>query len=93
MTEWSHPSADPDLSDAMLSSTQIYQQALRSLLNPEPPDEYKDCPSLQEQLVHKTFLEELMFWTVKFEFPQKVVCLLLNLLPDPEYKVRVKKIF
>ncbi|KAJ8969228.1 hypothetical protein NQ317_002183 [Molorchus minor] len=30
--------------------------------------------------------EELVFWTVKFEVPQKVVCLLLNMLPDPDYK-------
>lgn len=71
----------------MNQSKQIYEEAIRSLPNPEPPDEYKDCPSLQEQLVHVTFLEELVFWTVKFEFPQKVVCLLLNMLPDPDYKV------
>jgi E3 ubiquitin-protein ligase UBR3 len=48
-----------------------------------------DCPTLQEHLVHKTFLEELMFWTVKYEFPLKVVCLLLNMLPDPDYKVSI----
>jgi hypothetical protein len=46
-----------------------------------------DCPSLQEQLVHRTFLEEMVFWTVRFEFPQRVVCLLLNMLPDNDYKV------
>ncbi|KAL0268005.1 UNVERIFIED_CONTAM: hypothetical protein PYX00_010107 [Menopon gallinae] len=93
LTEWSHPSADPELSDTMLSTTQSYQHALKSLLNPEPPEELKDCPSLQEQLVHKTFLEELMFWTVKFEFPQKVVCLLLNMLPDPDYKEPLTRAF
>lgn len=86
-TEWSNPSENPELSDSILSSNENYRKALESLLNPEPPDEYKDCQSLQEQLVHKTFLEELMFWTVKFEFPQKIVCLLLNMLPDPDYKV------
>jgi len=48
-----------------------------------------DCPTLQEHLVHETFLEELMFWTVKYEFPLKVVCLLLNMLPDPDYKVSI----
>lgn len=46
-------------------------------------------PALQDSLVHRTFLEELVFWTVKFEFPQKLVCLLLNMLPDPDYKVSV----
>ena len=31
-------------------------------------------------------MEELVFWTVAYEFPQNLVCLLLNLLPDPDYK-------
>lgn len=71
----------------MVESKRTYEESVKSLPNPEPPDEYKDCLSLQEQLTHRTFLEELVFWTVKFEFPQKVVCLLLNMLPDPDYKV------
>jgi hypothetical protein len=33
----------------------------------------------QSHLVHTTFIEELMFWTLKFEFPQKVVTLLLSI--------------
>jgi len=77
----------------MTQSKHIYQQALKSLPNPEPPDEYKDCPTLQEHLVHETFLEELMFWTVKYEFPLKVVCLLLNMLPDPDYKEALTRAF
>jgi len=48
---------------------------------------FAEIPSLQKTLVHRTFLQELVFWTAKFEFPQKIVCLLLNLLPDAEYKV------
>ncbi|XP_071446964.1 E3 ubiquitin-protein ligase Ubr3 isoform X2 [Hetaerina americana] len=77
----------------MLQSKRMYEEAVRSLPNPEPPDEYKDCPSLQGQLVHRTFLEELVFWTVKFEFPQKIVCLLLNMLHDPEYKEALARAF
>ncbi len=50
---------------------------------------YTAYPALQDSLVHRTFLEELVFWTVKFEFPQKLVCLLLNMLPDPDYKVNL----
>nr|CAD7403223.1 unnamed protein product [Timema poppensis] len=59
----------------MIQSQDVYKKAVNSLPSPEPPDEYKDCPSLQEQLVHTTFLEELVFWTVKFEFPQKMEAL------------------
>ncbi|GLG92566.1 Uncharacterized protein GBIM_00221 [Gryllus bimaculatus] len=87
------PVADSEYSSYMEESQRVYQEVLKSLPNPEPPDEYKDCPSLQEHLVHRTFLEELVFWTVKFEFPQKVVCLLLNMLPDPDYKEALTQAF
>lgn len=68
------------------TSNKLYEVALDTLLNPDPPEEFKDCVALQKRLVHRCFLEELMFWNIKFEFPQKMVCLLLNLLPEPEYK-------
>ncbi|XP_014216341.1 E3 ubiquitin-protein ligase Ubr3 [Copidosoma floridanum] len=74
-------------------SNKIYQDAIKTLPNPEPPDEYKECASLQEHLEHTTFLEELVFWTVAYEFPQKLVCLLLNMLPDPDYKEALTRAF
>lgn len=55
--------------------------------SPEPPDEYKHLPALGEKIVHSTLLEEFIFWTFKFEFPQNIVCFLLNMLPDQDYKV------
>ncbi|XP_034238559.1 E3 ubiquitin-protein ligase Ubr3 isoform X4 [Thrips palmi] len=70
----------------MRKSKEVYETALDTLLNPDPPEEFKDCVALQKRLVHRCFLEELMFWNIKFEFPQKMVCLLLNLLPEPDYK-------
>ncbi|XP_025832184.1 E3 ubiquitin-protein ligase Ubr3 isoform X1 [Agrilus planipennis] len=85
--------ASSEYAQYMVESKRTYEEALRSLPNPEPPEEYKDCPSLQEHLTHKTFLEELVFWTVKFEFPQKNVCLLLNMLPDPDYKDALTRAF
>lgn len=44
-------------------------------------------PSVMESLKESSFLDELVFWTIKFEFPQKLVCLLLNMMPDLNYKV------
>uniref|UniRef100_A0A8C5R974 E3 ubiquitin-protein ligase n=1 Tax=Leptobrachium leishanense TaxID=445787 RepID=A0A8C5R974_9ANUR len=44
-------------------------------------------PSIMDVLKHKCFLEELLFWTVKYEFPQKMVTFLLNMLPDQYYKI------
>ncbi|EEB17463.1 ubiquitin ligase E3, putative [Pediculus humanus corporis] len=93
LTDLPHPSSDPEFSDSVVTSTQLYHQALQSLPNPEFPDEFKNCPALQEHLVHNNFLEELMFWTLKFEFPQQVVCLLLNMLPDLEYKEPLTRAF
>lgn len=46
-------------------------------------------PGLSQEMVHKTLLDELTFWMVKYEFPQKMVTLLLSLLPDDNYKVRI----
>jgi E3 ubiquitin-protein ligase UBR3 len=80
-------SADCGDADYAADSQRLYAAALSSVPNPEPPEEYRECPALQAFLVHRSFLEELVFWTVKFEFPQKMVCLLLNMLPDPDYKV------
>uniref|UniRef100_A0AAQ5XKR5 E3 ubiquitin-protein ligase n=1 Tax=Amphiprion ocellaris TaxID=80972 RepID=A0AAQ5XKR5_AMPOC len=46
-----------------------------------------------ESLKHKCFLEELLFWTIKYEFPQKMVTFLLNMLPDQDYKITFTKTF
>ncbi|XP_078537716.1 E3 ubiquitin-protein ligase UBR3 isoform X2 [Lissotriton helveticus] len=49
--------------------------------------------SIMDILKHKCFLEELLFWTVKYEFPQKMVTFLLNMLPDQGYKIAFTKTF
>ncbi|GIY07185.1 e3 ubiquitin-protein ligase ubr3 [Caerostris darwini] len=65
-----------------------------------PTEEDEDISSEEErtwfaadQLKDSTFLEELVFWTIKFEFPQKLVCLLLSMMPDLTYKEAFTKIF
>uniref|UniRef100_A0A2R5LIR0 E3 ubiquitin-protein ligase n=1 Tax=Ornithodoros turicata TaxID=34597 RepID=A0A2R5LIR0_9ACAR len=63
-----------------------YEEAKMTLRNWECPQEYQDITALQPILIHKSFLEELVFWMAKFEFPQKLVCFLLSMLPDPDYK-------
>lgn len=55
--------------------------------SPVAPSKYKDFAALQSDIVHSSLLEELIFWTFKYEFPQNFVCFLLNMLPDPDYKV------
>uniref|UniRef100_UPI003590070B E3 ubiquitin-protein ligase UBR3 isoform X3 n=1 Tax=Myxine glutinosa TaxID=7769 RepID=UPI003590070B len=54
------------------------------------------CTTATDQnatLKHDCLLEELLFWTVKYEFPQKMVTLLLNMLPHQDYKVAFIKTF
>jgi len=38
-------------------------------------------------LTHNSLLDELFFWAVKYEFPQKLATFLLSLLPNDEFKV------
>lgn len=64
-----------------------YEEVVKSFPSPEPPEEYKHLKALGQTVEHKTLLEEFIFWTFKFEFPQNIVCFLLNMLPDMEYKV------
>lgn len=45
-------------------------------------------PGMTKDLNHLTLLEELIFWTVIYRFPQKMVTFLLNMLPENDYKVR-----
>ncbi|XP_064614037.1 LOW QUALITY PROTEIN: E3 ubiquitin-protein ligase ubr3-like [Liolophura sinensis] len=54
--------------------------------HPERLEEYEDVPGLSQHLQHNCLLDELVFWMVKYEFPQKIVTLLLSLLPDDRYK-------
>ena len=49
--------------------------------------------SFETDLRHETFGDELLFWTIVYEFPQKLVCFLLNMLPNYEYKSRFAKSF
>ena len=70
-----------------------YEEAVNRFPRPEPPDDYKHLPALGEKLLHTTLLEEFIFWTFKFEFPQNLVCFLLNMLPDQDYKVHLTRTF
>ena len=79
-------SEDSEYANFMRRSKELYEDALASLPNPDPPREFQDCPALTAELHHRTFLEEIVFWTVKYEFPEKLVCLLLKILPDTRYK-------
>jgi E3 ubiquitin-protein ligase UBR3 len=83
---------DSEYAAYMRRSAAKYEAALNALPAAAAPEQlstnkYCECPTLTTaRLVHTTFLEELLFWTVRYEFPQKLVCLLLIMLPDAQYK-------
>lgn len=77
----------------MTQTNRKYEEALKTFPCPDPPEEYEHLPALGKELVHKTLLEEFIFWTFKYEFPQNVVCFLLNMLPDQDYKEHLTRTF
>ncbi|CAB3374675.1 Hypothetical predicted protein [Cloeon dipterum] len=70
-----------------------YLEAVRTLPFPEVPERFSDLKDKLERREHLTFLEELNFWIVKLEFPQRIVCFLLNLLTDAEFKEAMTNAF
>uniref|UniRef100_T1JNI2 E3 ubiquitin-protein ligase n=1 Tax=Strigamia maritima TaxID=126957 RepID=T1JNI2_STRMM len=80
------PSSSSSQEHYIKRSNARYIEALKSLPVPDLEFQVGGFPEMSSVLFHKTLLEELVFWTVKFEFPQKLVCLLLNMMPDTNYK-------
>ncbi|XP_063964911.1 E3 ubiquitin-protein ligase ubr3-like isoform X1 [Lytechinus pictus] len=72
----------------MHGSDDLYKHALNALPS---PDQHvvigaTTYPGMTKDLNHLTLLEEFIFWTVIYRFPQKMVTFLLNMLPDNDYK-------
>ncbi|XP_045773199.1 E3 ubiquitin-protein ligase Ubr3 isoform X1 [Maniola jurtina] len=89
----SPPHPDTEYGRYMAVSHKIYELAIDSFPAPDPPEEYRHFPALAPRLKHNTLLEEFIFWTFKYEFPQNVVCFLLNMLPDQDYKEHLTRTF
>uniref|UniRef100_A0A8B9LV10 E3 ubiquitin-protein ligase n=1 Tax=Astyanax mexicanus TaxID=7994 RepID=A0A8B9LV10_ASTMX len=76
----------------ILTNQQIFKELSMGKKRVKLSSSTKD-PSIMDSLKHKCFLEELLFWTIKYEFPQKMVTFLLNMLPDQDYKITFTKTF
>ena len=85
-----------------------YRRAKRDLATFRPPSSYhKDCTlcpentfstvnyhyAFENELVHTSFTEELLFWTIVYQFPQRLICFLLNMLPENTYKAHFAEAF
>ncbi|BFY97084.1 hypothetical protein BsWGS_00124 [Bradybaena similaris] len=64
-----------------------------SLRYPPDFDKFKDESGMNQKLEYTTIIEELVFWVLRFEFPQRLVTFLLGLLPDDLYKEAFAKAF
>ncbi|XP_053327752.1 E3 ubiquitin-protein ligase UBR3 isoform X2 [Spea bombifrons] len=82
----------PDPSDSSDEEEQDGRQCVGKRKRVKLSSSTKD-QSIMDVLKHKSFLEELLFWTIKYEFPQKMVTFLLNMLPDQDYKIAFTKTF
>ncbi|XP_055914152.1 E3 ubiquitin-protein ligase Ubr3 isoform X3 [Eupeodes corollae] len=87
------PCPDTEHGNFLKANKKKYEDAVNRFPRPEPPDDYKHLPALGEKLNHTTLLEEFIFWTFKLEFPQNLVCFLLNMLPDQDYKEHLTRTF
>ncbi|XP_038076588.1 E3 ubiquitin-protein ligase UBR3-like isoform X3 [Patiria miniata] len=67
-------------------SREILNSAQSILTVPESPKFLRGNPAVTYPLMPLSFVEELLFWAVIFEFPEKIVTLLLKMLPDNSYK-------
>ncbi|XP_069111047.1 E3 ubiquitin-protein ligase ubr3-like [Argopecten irradians] len=80
-----------------VESQKKFKTTVENMKYPKVFDDYigmlAGMPGLTQTLNHKTLLEELVFWMVKFEFPQRMVTLLLSLLPDDDYKEAFTRAF
>ena len=83
-----------------------YKLAKKQLETFRPPENsHKDCTlcpestatkynyAFEDDLVHQTFTEELLFWTIVYQFPQRLICFLLNMLPENTYKTHFAEAF
>lgn len=52
---------------------------------------WKDISIYQPELRHKTYLDEIIFWTIINEFPANLITFLSKILPHDEYKVWIEK--
>lgn len=87
------PFPDTEYGRYLVESKLMYERAINSFPAPDPPDDYRHLPALAPKLQHNTLLDEFIFWTFKYEFPQNVVCFLLNMLPDQDYKEHLTRTF
>ncbi|XP_052682389.1 E3 ubiquitin-protein ligase ubr3-like [Crassostrea angulata] len=84
----------PDYSNSyFVESQKNYLVELNSLSVPKGFEDFDNLPGLSQELHHSCLLDELVFWMVKYEFPEKLVTLLLSLLPDEHYKEAFTKAF
>ena len=70
-------------------SQEMFVDSIATVEKPAFPHQLcADFPALADSshLRHESMLDELMFWIVKFEFPQPLVTFLLTMLPDEAYK-------
>ncbi|KAH9489709.1 E3 ubiquitin-protein ligase ubr3 [Bulinus truncatus] len=83
------------LADGKVDSYTAFKEMLNGTGLRQPPhfDKYKDNPGMSQKLEYTTIIEELVFWVMRYEFPQRLVTFLLGLLPDDLYKEAFAKAF
>ncbi|XP_076821304.1 E3 ubiquitin-protein ligase UBR3-like [Clavelina lepadiformis] len=74
-------------------SMDLFHDAVKATDKPIMVEEIKDTGQFDRSYQYKTYLDEIMFWIVRYEFPEPVILIVLNLLPDTEMKREFSKCF
>ncbi|KAF2343444.1 hypothetical protein FHG87_025800, partial [Trinorchestia longiramus] len=67
-------------------SWQWYEDAMEALPDTAMPSDYQDVSGSVGVRGHTTFLGELVFWMINYEFPEKLSCFLLSMRPDTAFE-------
>uniref|UniRef100_F6RPY5 E3 ubiquitin-protein ligase n=1 Tax=Ciona intestinalis TaxID=7719 RepID=F6RPY5_CIOIN len=67
----------------------LFQCVKQPIIPPDIPDRGQFKRSEE----YKNYVDEITFWIVRYEFPEPVILIILNLLPDPDMKREFSKAF
>lgn len=90
---------DDDLSEVIICpqnsahNHSIYTKALSMHEAIKVPSIFRHIEDQIRLLTNKSIVDELLFWCIRFEFPEPLVKFLLSLLPDLRYKMHFIRSF
>nr|CAB3260717.1 uncharacterized protein LOC100175735 [Phallusia mammillata] len=74
-------------------SVREFSKSVQTLRKPLIPEEIRNREYFDRPLQYRRYLDELTYWIVRYEFPEPLILILLNLLPDLKFKCEFARSF